>query len=227
MPSNDPQAIIDAELREFLKPLMRLQGPEAQTRMGKTVGEGLSLPKPDQVIAERVPPNQIKAAREQTVKWLRTIVRQRSLPEDLPGRLYGIRKATPEQDAFIAAWRAGGRTLEVVVTRERVHVLTGLDRPLGLTAANESELFKSCVTEANELFELPSPLKSSGWRVRRFGGLLLGTGEVSFARNWYETLLILTDGASVKYSVLKYKDLTSPLEKESPVEDVTPWFPPK
>jgi hypothetical protein len=227
MTTPERQAALDAELRELLKPWPQLSGPDTQLRMARTVGEGLSVPGVDRIIAERVLPGEIKAMHDHTVKWLRTIVRERSLPADLPDRLYGVRKATRDLDAFVAVWRTGGRVLQSVVTRERIHLLTRLGRTIALTSENEAELLKACVALANDLFELPSPLKAEGWRARRFGGMLLATREVGFARNWNETLLILTDGDAVKYSVLKYKDETSPPEKESVVEDLRPWFPPK
>ncbi len=148
----------------------------------------------------------------------------RWLPDPLSDHLFAVPRALDGEDACIGAWAIHGRALQAVVTRRRVHLLTRLqasppsrlDRPVVEAAA---EL-------AAELLRMPEKPDLATWTQRSFGGLLLVYRELPFARNWPETLLVVTDGAGVKYSVLKYRDRTSEVERESADPPPEPWLVP-
>lgn len=212
-----------AELRRLLSPLLTLASPEAETRMGKTVGEGLVLPDAEGLLKQALPKEATKGITEETVEWIRQVLRPVWLVPDLGTRLFAVPRAVNGEDAFIGGWTIKNQPFQVVVTRERVHLLTRLKD--SSKEQDSEEKARRAVALAFGLLQIPGMPDPGQWRTRPFGGLLLGTREVGdFAREWYETLLFLTDGRGFKFSVLKYKGRTSPPKRGGPRTGPVPWF---
>jgi hypothetical protein len=213
-----------AQLQRLLAPVLRLSPGEARTRMGKTVGEGLVLPDAEALQRRALPHATVQRPMATVVDWLRTVCQPRWLPDPLSDHLFAVPRALDGEDACIGAWELRRRTLQAVVTRRRVHVLTRLqDRP---PSRLDGRVVAAAADLAAELLRLPEKPDLATWIQRSFGGLLLVYRDVPFARSWPETLLVLTDGAGVKYSVLQYRDRTSEVERDSADPAPEPWLVP-
>ncbi len=221
MPATDRPA--EADLQPLLEPLLSLDGPEANTLMGQTIGEALKLPGARDVLRRAKDPQRIGRLLEDTAKWIKTVVKPEWLPPDLDQQLFAVPQALALEDAFIGAWEIDETVVQVAVTKERVHLVTRMgDTPV---AGSESKKLAAAVAFAERVLQLPEPLKSEAFSPRAFAGCAMATRQVDTAAQWYDTLLIVTDGVGVKYSVLKLKDKSSPNERESAKRVVVPWFP--
>jgi hypothetical protein len=212
------------DLQPLLSPILTLASPEKETRMGRTVGEALALPDAGAVRQRALPRETVAPLLEETVEWVRQVVRSVWLPADLPDRIYAVPRALEGEDAFIGAWKSMGQPFQLAVTRERVHLLT---RMSGSGAdKDDAPKGRGALLQAYEFLRIPEKLDPSNWKVQPFGGLVLGTRAADdMARDWHETLLFLTDGSGVKYSALKYRGRTSPAMRGGPRQAPTPWFP--
>jgi hypothetical protein len=212
------------DLQPLLLPILVLASPEKETRMGRTVGEGLVLPDAGAVRQRSLPGETVAQLREETVDWVRQVVRSVWLPADLPGRLHAVPQALEGEDAFIGAWKSMGPSFQLVITRDRVHLLTRLSG--SAKDKDDAARGRSALLQAYEFLRIPEMLDPSNWKVQPYGGLVLGTRAVEdMARDWHETLLFLTDGSGVKYSALKVRGRTSPAMRGGPRAAPTPWFP--
>jgi len=223
-PMTAQQAAKVDDLQPLLSPILTLASPERETRMGRTVGEGLMLPEAKEILRKSLPREAIGPMLEETWEWVRQMVRPVWLPAELPARLYAVPQALEGEDAFIGAWKSTGQPFQLAVTRERVHLLTRMSG----SAAGRDDAAKgrSALLQAYEFLRIPEMLDPSNWKVQPFGGLVLGTRAVEdMARDWHETLLFLTDGSGIKYSALKYRGRTSPAMRGGPRAAPTPWFP--
>lgn len=213
-----------AQLQRLLAPVLRLSPGEARTRMGKTVGEGLVLPDAEAVQRRALPHATVQRPLAAVVDWLRTVCQPRWLPDPLSDTLFAVPRALDGEDACIGAWEIRRRTLQAVVTRRRVHLLTRLqDRP---PSRLDRRVVEAAAELAGDLLRLPEKLDLTTWVQQPFAGALLVYRDVPFARSWPETLLVVTDGAGVKYSMLKYRDRTSEVERESADPPPEPWLVP-
>lgn len=154
---------------------------------------------------------------------LRSTLREDWLVEPIGERLFGVPESIDEEDALIGAWIGNGRTLQVVVTRERLHVMTRLSEASPPTSP--AEVAERAFATAYELLQLRSPPDQAAWDVRPLGGLTVGRRYVDSPRTWQETLFWITDGRGVKYSTLKCRDLASLPSVGSAMRRIIPWFP--
>ena len=210
------------DLDRLLTPMLNLEPFKEETPMSLTVGEGLVLPNIKEL------KNQYKL-REfamwelyDTLEWLCLVIQPPWLINDLNDRLCPVRNGINGEDAFIGAWEIDDNAFQLAVTRERIHLLTQIKN--SKPKLSDKKKGEKALELANELFQLPDKPLQKEWKLRVFGGLLMGYRDMPFKRNWYETLMFLTDGEGVKYSVLKYKDRISPEERDSPHRIVVPWF---
>ncbi|NJO15194.1 MAG: hypothetical protein HC877_05445 [Thioploca sp.] len=63
-------------------------------------------------------------------------------------KLYAVRKAVNQKDAFIGAWSSNGHIFQVIVTEEHLHLITQIS-PLLLTG-NDEEKIKRILVIASE-----------------------------------------------------------------------------
>ncbi len=196
--------------------------PELASRMERTIGEALIPPDAKKALAAAVPPGEISNQQAQASAWLAKVFRPEQLDEEAAVELLGVRAAVGGQDAFFGGWSIERRSVEVVVTRERVHVITTFPAPISGEAAQIAAA-KALMLE----FFAVSPEQIEGvWDVRPMGALVFATPKIDFATRWDQTCLIVTDGAAVKFSFLKIADRTSPPKGSAAAPDSTPWFPP-
>jgi hypothetical protein len=211
------------ELKQVLAPMLALQPPDADTSMGKTVGEGLTLPPAEKVLLQWPFREAVKDQLAESLAWIGSVLRHDWIAPDAAERLGPVSKGVNGEDALVGGWTSGRRAVQIVVTRERLHLLTRLPRPLA--GLSEKEITNRALTLARELFQVDEELEAARWRVRPFGGVTLGNQDRRFAANWPETLLFLTDGCAFKFSILKIKGRTSPPKKGSAKRTYIPWFP--
>ena len=219
----DAQEKISAvELNRLLRPILSVRSPEPDSPMGRMVGQGLVLPDAETVWAQALPKEKVQRLLADTTEWLRTIVRPEWLAEPLDDQLFAVPKAVAGEDAFIGAWVKRDRHVQVVVTRERVHVLT---RPLSSGAfGGDQRPAARALSLAAELLRLRMQPDPAQWQEQPYGGLNMIFRDVPFARNWDEAFVCVTDGVGVKYTALKYKNRTSERERGSAAHEPLPWF---
>lgn len=212
-----------AQLRLLLRPMLRWDSPERKTSVGQTLGEGLGLPDVDAMIAHARPPEEIGSMLLDAANRIRSTLREDWLVEPIAERLFGMAESIDGEDALIGAWIGNGRTLQVVVTRERLHVMTRMSEASQPTSPAEAA--KRAFATAYELLQLPSPPEQAAWEVRPLDGLTLGRRYVDSPRTWQETLFWITNGRGVKYSTLKCTDRASMPSVGSAMRRIIPWFP--
>jgi len=194
--------------------------PEPST-MERTVSEGLILPDTSAMTQSAVDPQSLRQPMHDAVEWIKTVLRPEYLRGGWDRRLVALPRAANGQDAIAGAWTAGGRAVQVIVTMRRVHVISKLPSPAG---DDPQDMARTALENAVELLQIEELPGLEEWQLSTVAGLLLGKREVSFARNWFETLLFLTDGKAVKYSVLKYKNRTSPPQRGGGEGQGASWF---
>ena len=218
------EKISAAELNKLLKPILSLRPEDADSPVGRAVGQGLLLPDAETVLAQALPKEKVQRLLADSIEWLRTIVRPEWLAEPLEDQLFAVPKAIAGEDAFIGAWIKYDRPFQVAVTRERVHLVTRL--PGSAARGGDQRPAARCLLFAAELLQLRKTPNLAEWQEQPFGGLLMIFRDVAFARNWDEAFMCLTDGVGAKYSALKYRNRTSEKERGSAVQEPLPWFVP-
>ena len=212
-----------AQLRQLLRPMLCWDSPERETSVGRTLGEGLGLPDVDAMIAHARPPEEIDSMLRDAANRIRSTLRAEWLVQPIGERLFGVPEAIDDEDALIGAWICGGRTLQVVVTRKRLHLMTRLSE--ASPATSRAEAAQRAFATAYELLQFPSPPEQAAWDVRPLGGLTVGRRYVDSPRTWQETLFWITDGLGVKYSTLKCTDRARRPSVGSALRSIIPWFP--
>jgi hypothetical protein len=213
-----------AEFRKLMSPVLRMQVANPETVEGRFASEGLMLPEPNVIIEQALRNEEIPFLLNDTIAWIHTVVREQWIVDDLNSRLFAVRKVTNGEDAFIGAWTSGGRNFLVVVTMERVHLLT---RMAGTGNGVGSDLPSRALSLSYEILQLPEKPDRSTYLIQNFRGLVRGirVPPQPFARQWHQTLQFLTDGFGVKYSVKKYKNRSSEPKSDQPRDEAIPWFP--
>lgn len=206
-------------------PFLRYEPASSDPPWAKTVTEGIVLPGRDELRRRLIQQDQIASQRQETLGWLQRVVRPQWLPADLPSRLHGVRAGVSGHDAFIAGWRQGGLEFRIAVTKLRIHVLVRPDSVDVASAPLRAPVAEPSLALAHRLLALPTEPNATDWALRPLAGLTYGNRHVAFARNWDDTLLFVTDGRAHKFSVMKYLDRTSPVERATALPGVEAWFP--
>ncbi|MBI2900816.1 MAG: hypothetical protein HYY17_11585 [Planctomycetes bacterium] len=183
----------------------------------RAAAEGLSLPDVDALFRGALPLERLRPLVEETVSWLGRAIRPEWLADRLADRLLAVRAAVDGRDAFVGAWDVRG-PVRVAVTRERVHLVVRIPDP-------GADVGASALAAANEILRLPAKPDPAKWQVRPFADVYFGIQDVAFARTWADTLFLLTDGMTVKFSLKKMDDRPSPPMSDRPAPDPGPWFP--
>jgi hypothetical protein len=208
---------------EYLKPLLVLQEEGLDQNMVRIVGQGLRLPSPNQIIQNAIDESShISIMKAQTVYWIKQVVKNVWLPANLSDILLAVPNAADE-DAFIAAWDVEGQIFQLIITNERLHLLVGKKpKPDTTVPKDRKEYAFYCASHYLNLLE---PINTSEWEFRNFGGLILGHREYEYFKYWEHSLIFLTDGQSIKLSIIKTEGETSPPQHESLKISSLPWFP--
>ena len=210
-------------------PPLVLTGEAAKSLMGPTIGQGGLWPTPEKLRESYVPYDLVIPIHEEAVTWIRRVLRETFVTNDVSDRLVAVRGALQGEDAFLAAWTAEQLPLRVAVTRERIHILSCLLPESVTENPSETGIVRAAdraVALANQILNLPSTIVSTQFRFRFFGGLLVGDIPVTrLQTDWHETLFVLTDGRAVKLSMLKFHKRTSPPKAGSVGGPPKPWFP--
>ena len=208
-------------LDNLLQPMLILQGPDAETQMGKVIGEGLVLPSAAVLKASALPNDAFIPALTDTQHWIEKVVRKRWLPPDYLARLSAIRGGTNDADRIIGVWEIEGRIIQIIATRERLHLIVRYRD--GEDTNEQKHPLDRGKAETGTMLLIDLEKEPIPWQFRDFGGLSLGYQDHTVVRTWQQTLLMLTDGTAVKFSLLKFDDRSTP-EVESLLPDQQPWF---
>ena len=148
----------------FESDIFKITRPEAKSRMESTITEGLALPSREQWQRNAAPAEVTAAAREDTRTWLEKLIRSKYRKESA---LSGAWSIIDGQDALIGSWTVGERLIQVIVTRDRVHVRTKL--PTAKSNASDAEKTTAAVALGREVFGLGSESAELAKTARRLG----------------------------------------------------------
>lgn len=214
-----------SQLRASLHPMLRWDSPERASRFGRRLAEGFELPDADTVAARARRPEEIEPMLADAVERLRNTVRSDWLAEPVGQRLFGVPESVNGEDALIGAWRCNARTIQVVVTRERFHLMAPFSVSVPSTSSDDTvqRLFAS----AYELLQLDAPPEPAAWTVRRLDGdLTVASQQLASPETSWQTLVLMTDGRGVKFSIRKLCKRAHRPSVGMMVPAIVPWFPP-
>lgn len=207
---------------EYFKPLLNLQEEGLDPNMVQVSGQGLKLPEPDQIIQNALDESsQISVIKVENIVWVKKVIKNKWLPPNLSDILIAVPDAVNE-DAFVGAWHVEGQIFQLIITKRRLHLLT--DKKLKQGADVPKDKKEYALYCADHYLNLREPIESSKWKLREFGGLLLGYREYSYYKHWEHSLIFLTDGQGVKLSIIKAEGENSPPQRSSPSRSAFPWF---
>ncbi len=197
--------------------------PRDDDLVGATLAEALRPPKPADALAWRVPDAETTAARRESEVWLGRMVRAAHQPPGLDSGVewLGLRGYAHGQDVLVTGWTSPLRSLQVVATRERIHLCTSLAPEV---VADDEARVSAAAALAEQLFEAWFPTEPVQWSIARTGSWTYAVRAEEPARNWSGTCLIVSDGMGVKLSFLKLlmPDHVTKGQRAGP--DVRPWF---
>lgn len=198
---------------------LKFEPVDSPSVMDITVEAGNDWPDIDKVRAAAIDPDKLEDLSHETSKWLAKILRPSFHPQDddVSGYLVGVRGLVGGQDAFLASWIAQNRPLRILVTRERIHIVTPLELGSGPEAALEL---------GNELFAFDNPAQLSEFEQFAFRGTTVLLSPEAVIPNWNDDLMAVVAKGVVKFSILKTDPQTEPLERTSLHKDpfLADWF---
>jgi hypothetical protein len=219
-PPSPPQAAGNQSAR--FDPLFTASIPELKGIMEKTVGEALAMPSPEDARKHRVSPTLVVREREETIAWTRRILK----PEWIDGKAMddwlAIRGGVQGRDGLFGAWKTSHGPLQIVATKRRIHVRMVL--PKDARSAPGPARIKEAGELARQMFQTDLDWSNVDWQVRDLGGFTFGYRELPFIANWWDSCLVVSDGAAVKFSFLKITHRDSPPGRKSGSAEDTPWF---
>jgi hypothetical protein len=199
--------------------IFKLNRPPAKSRMESTIMEGLMIPSREQWQRNAAPAEVTAAARKDTRTWLERLIRPEYRRDS---EFAGAWSIINGQDALLGGWTVGQRSIQVIVTRSRVHVRTKL--PSAIDKASDAEKIAAAVTLGRELFGLGPESAALAKTARRLGDLAFAAPEPKAQKGFRTSYLIVTDGVSVKYSFIKLNRDPAEIKGHSLVESPRPWF---
>ena len=208
--------------RARLAPVFLEAVPELQGTMAETIGEALVLPAVVDALECSLEPATTAPQREETVAWIRRILRPALLKEDALDDWLGIRGAIMGLDALFGGWETAAGPIQVIATKRRLHIRTRLPghEPL---AAGPSRITESA-SLAGRLFESDVDWTTLVWQLQTLGAFTIGYQELPLVANWRDSCLIVSDGTGVKFSFLKIVQRQSAPHGGSALRDLSPWF---
>jgi hypothetical protein len=168
--------------------------PGVQANMQFLV-KGLVWPTPEAIESQRVEPAQANADfLDDTIGWISRVLKPDFVAPDLRSRLLAARAIVSGQDAFLARYRIDQTTLQIVVTRFRLHLVIA---PAGAAPLVAMHQYLQV--------DLPGevPPRDVGWQTGQINGLTYGYQPRGSTADWRESLSYLTNGRAVKFSLQK------------------------
>ena len=209
------------ELSDLLGPILRPKLSNPATRVEQILTEGMVLPDAKELVERAADEQTVKYPLKDAIEWIRAVLRSDYLRSGWEKGLLAVSGAVNGQDAIIGGWKSRSRAVQVVVTMERIHVLTRLPRECSIE--DPPQAAREVVENAMELLAIDELPALDEWKLKPVAGLLLGMQQVRTAREWFETLFFMTDGRGVKYSALKFRNRDLP-QRISAVAESPPWF---
>src|SRR2546421_9917819 len=114
------------ELLSGLEPILRPRLSQEPSVRERTVTEGLILPDSGSLMQNAIDAKSVPRFLQDTIEWIKTVLRAEYLRGGWERRLVALRRALNGEDAIAGAWTAGGRAVQVFVTKRRVHVISKL-----------------------------------------------------------------------------------------------------
>lgn len=220
-PPSAPQTTGSKDAR--FDPLFTAPIPELKGIMEKTVGEALAMPSPEDARTHGVAPTLVVREREETIAWTRRILK----PEWIDGKAVddwlAIRGGVQGRDGLFGAWKTSRGPLQIVATKRRIHVRLVL--PKDVRAASGPARLREAGSLARQIFRVDFDWDNVDWQMRDLGGFTFAYRERAFIADWWESCLVVTDGAAVKFSFLKIARRDSPISGEHGTAEDAPWFP--
>ena len=208
--------------RTRLAPLFVEAVPELQGTMAETIGEALALPPVDVAVGHSLPLDITASQREETVAWIRRILRPAWIDDQALCEWLGNRTAILGLDALFGGWETPAGAIQIISTKRRLHFRTRL--PTSKPLLDGRSRITGAASLAGGLFEGDIDWTTLTWDIQPFGALTVGYQELPFVANWRDSCLIVTDGTAVKFSFLKIIQRQSPAHGGSGLRDLSPWF---
>ena len=190
--------------------------------MAETIGEALVLPPVEAALGRSLPPDITVPQREETVTWIRRILRPAWIDEQALSEWLGVRGAIVGLDALFGGWETPAGAIQIISTKRRLHIRTRLPVPAPLSAGRSR--IAEAASLAGTLFEADVDWTTLKWDFQPFGPFTFGYQELPLVTNWRDSCLIVSDGTAVKFSFLKIVQRQSPAHGSSGLRDLSPWF---
>jgi hypothetical protein len=129
-----------------------------------------------------------------TMGWISRVLKPDFVAPDLRSRLFAARAIVSEQDAFLARYRMDQTSIQIVVTRFRVHLVIA---PGGSPPVAAMHQYLQ-VDQPDEAYQFDVP-----WQTGQIHDLAYGYQPRGSVADWRESLYYLTNGSAVKFSLQK------------------------
>jgi len=215
------QTVSLAEVVPSLAPMLRPKLGPTPSLMEKTITEGLVLPDATGIARAAVDSQTVRRPMAEAVEWTARVVRPEYLRSGWERRMIPLSSAVNGQDVIAGGWGTGSKAVQVIVTMQRLHVITRFSQA---AAGDEQAMARRALENAVEVLAIDELAGLDEWVIEKCAALVAGRREVEFAANWPDTLLFVTDGTAVKYSVLRIKNRSSPPQKVALGAKMPSWF---
>jgi hypothetical protein len=205
---------------DLLLPLLNIDSTLLAPSMVYTVCQGILLPTNEAIAATAMENLQTIVLMVDNLSWIKKVINGTFIDDSLHEHLIAQPNAVGE-DAFIAAWEKNGQPFQLVVTRDRLHLLT--KKPLD--AKDVPDDLKSYAFYCIERYlNVNLPVDRDNWNFRTLGDVLLGYREFTFFRLWEHTIIFLTDGNGIKISIMKREGETHTPQRHEGNKNRPVWF---
>ena len=161
------------------------------------------------------------ALRDDTMHWIRLILKPAWIAPDLPSRLLAAHTIAGGQDAFLARYEMNEKKIQIIVTRFHLHVVIA-------PATTQPPLAIHKYLNVDRADDA-SPWTGDPWNTSRVAGLDFGYMPRATVFDWRESIYYLTNGRSLKLSIRKLSESprgsTPPKSVDFPPEEAERhWF---
>jgi len=184
-----PQEIPNAEQLMGL-----IREPRAQANM-EFFFKGLIWPAPEAIKSQADKAAQANVdLMNDTVGWIDGVLKPDLVAPDLRSRLRAARAIVSGQDAFLARYKMEQTSIQIVVTRFRLHFVIAPCGPSPLAAMHQFL----------QLYQPGDEHPWSGpWQTGQIGALTYGYQPRASEADWRDSIYYLTNGQAVKFSLKK------------------------
>src|SRR5438132_7423404 len=159
------------ELSDLLGPILRPKLSNPATRVEQILTEGMVLPDAKELVERAADEQTVKYPLKDAIEWIRAVLRSDYLRSGWEKGLLAVSGAVNGQDAIIGGWKSRSRAVQVVVTMERIHVLTRLPRECSIE--DPPQAAREVVENAMELLAIDELPALDEWKLKPVAGLLL------------------------------------------------------